>query len=76
MKVNPMKLMQLRGLEDQFKKNHPRVEPFFAAAAAAVDEGTVIDVTMTTAAGDTLRTNLRVSAEDMEMIQKLKEAGE
>ncbi|MCD7885498.1 MAG: hypothetical protein LUI87_17640 [Lachnospiraceae bacterium] len=76
MKVNPMKLMQLRGMEDQVKNNHPKLEPFFAAATAVVDEGTVLDVKMTTSTGETLRTNIRVSADDMEMIRKLKEAVE
>ncbi|MCD7956501.1 MAG: hypothetical protein LUG93_12300 [Lachnospiraceae bacterium] len=74
MKINPMKLMQLRGMEDQIKNSHPKLEPFFAAASAAVDEGTVVEVKMTTSTGETLRTNIRVNANDMEMIRKLKDA--
>lgn len=74
MKMNPKILMQLKDLEERFKAGHPRLEPFFAAAAASVDEGSVIEVTMTTSAGETLRTNMRVSAQDMEMIRTLKES--
>ncbi|MCD8105938.1 MAG: hypothetical protein LUF35_13320 [Lachnospiraceae bacterium] len=76
MKINPMKLMQLRGMEDQVKNSHPKLDLFFAAASAAVDEGTIVEVKMTTSTGETLRTNIRVNADDMEMIKKLKEAVE
>ncbi|MCC8051958.1 MAG: hypothetical protein LIO99_00775 [Clostridiales bacterium] len=73
MKMNPKILMQLKDMEERFKAGHPRLEPFFAAATAVVDEGSVIEVTMTTSSGETLRTNMRVSAQDMEMIQTLKD---
>ncbi|MCD8336298.1 MAG: hypothetical protein LUD18_03320 [Lachnospiraceae bacterium] len=76
MKTNPMKLMQLKGMEDQLMNSHPKLYPFLEAAAVAVDEGTVIAVEMTTSEGKVLRSNIRVSAEDMEMIRKLKEVRE
>lgn len=72
-KINPMKLMQLKGMMDQFQNNHPRITPFFEAASAAIDEGTVLSVEMTTSEGKHLCTNIRVTASDMEMIRTLKE---
>ena len=39
--MNPMKLMQIRGMADKFKQNHPRIPDFFNAVAKQVDEGSV-----------------------------------
>lgn len=73
-RMNPKTLMHLRDMEKQFTSGHPKLEPFLAAASAVVDEGSVIEVKMTTSAGETICTNLRVSAQDMEMIRTLKES--
>ncbi|MCC8065868.1 MAG: hypothetical protein LIO94_02015 [Clostridiales bacterium] len=68
-KINPMMLMQMKGMYEQFQNNHPRIVPFLNAASEAVDEGSVISVEMTTSEGKKLYTNIRVNASDMEMIR-------
>lgn len=72
--MNPMKLMQIRGMADKFKKNHLRIPDFFNAVAKQVDEGSVIEMTLTTSEGKTLRANIRVNADDMALLREIDEA--
>lgn len=74
MNINPMKLLQLKGAWDTFQKNHPKFPQFVKVVGkGALAEGTVLEITVTTAEGKTLSTNLKVTAQDMEMIRQLKE---
>ena len=73
--VNPMKLMQIKGMVDRFKANHPRIPGFFNAAANSIAEGTVIEMSVTDPEGKTLCANIRVNAEDMELLRQLAELG-
>lgn len=69
--INPKVLFQLKSMLERFQQNHPKVPQFFQAAAGAVDEGSVIEITLTTSQGQTLCTNMRVCAEDLEMFRTL-----
>lgn len=72
--INPMKLLQLKAGWDQFKDRHPKFPAFIASVTqGAIKEDSVIDVTVTTADGDTVSTNLKVTKEDMELLEQLKE---
>lgn len=71
--MNPMALMKIKGLFDRFKANHPKVPMFFTAASKAVGEGSIIEINVTTADGKNLCTNMRVTADDLELINQLKD---
>lgn len=73
MAMNPMMLMKVKALITAFQNNHPKFPLFFKAAAGAIDEGTVIEISVTTAEGKNLCTNMKVTAEDLELIKQLKE---
>ena len=45
--MNPMALMQIKGMLDTFKKNHPKVPMFFSAAAQNIGEGSIIEIEKT-----------------------------
>ena len=47
MNMNPMMLMQIKGMLDDFKRNHPKVPMFFSAAAQSIGEGSIIEITVT-----------------------------
>lgn len=70
--MNPMELMKLKGYLDVFKRNHPKVPMFFRDAAGSIGEGAVIEITVTSPEGRRLCTNMRVTAEDMELVQNLR----
>lgn len=72
--MNPMKLLQLKNAWDQFKSRHPKFLSFInSVTKGAVSEGSVIEITVTTADGQTINSNLLVTAEDMQLIEDMKE---
>ncbi len=71
--MNPMALMKIKGMFDRFKGNHPKVPMFFQAAAQSIDEGSIIEISVTTSAGKNLCTNMRVTRDDIELVKELKD---
>ena len=71
--MNPMAMMKMKGMMDKFKKNHPKVPMFFQSASQCMEEGTIIDISVTTVEGKNLCTNMKVTKEDLELIAQLKE---
>lgn len=69
--MNPKMLMQMKSMFERFRQNHPKVPMFFSAAAGAIDEGSVIEINVTTSEGKNLCTNMRVTADDLEMFRTL-----
>ena len=69
--MNPMELMKLKGYLDTFKRNHPKV-PMFFPAAQSIGEGSVIEISVTSPEGKKICTNMRVTAEDMDLVRNLK----
>ena len=72
--INPMKLMQLKGMGDRFKANHPKIPGFIDAAMHSIEEGTIIEMTVTSPDGKKICTNMRVTADDMQMLREAQEA--
>lgn len=73
--MNPMKLMQLQAVWNQFRGTHPRFPMFLNAVAEnAIQEGTVLEFHVTTPEGKTYQSNLKLTASDLEAIRTLKEA--
>jgi len=70
--MNPVALMQMGGLLDRFKNNHPKVPMFFKAAAQNIGEGSIIEISVTSPEGRKINTNMRVTAEDLELMEQLK----
>lgn len=74
--INPVKLMQLKGMMERFRANHPRIPGFFNAAMGSIAEGSVIEMSVIDPEGKKLCANIRVNAEDMEMLRQLAELGQ
>jgi hypothetical protein len=72
--MNPAKLFKIKGYWDQFVQNHPKFPMFMNALRSnGVEEGSVIDITITTAEGKTFSTNIKVTQSDKEMLSELTE---
>ncbi len=72
MAINPMKLLQLKGLWDKFSARHPKLQPFFQAVGReAMQEGTVLELTVTLPDGKSLKTNMKMTSEDVEAVREL-----
>ena len=46
---------------------------FFSAAAQSIDENSIIEIKVTTAEGQNLITNMKVTSDDIELFKELKE---
>ena len=65
MNVNPMQMMQFRQAMDRFTAAHPKLMPFcHAVMRDGIEEGTVIEMKVTTAQGKNYISSIRITAED------------
>ena len=73
--MNPMNLLQLKPVWNQFRANHPKLIQFIKAAAreGVMDEGTLIEINIKTGAGKSLSSNIRVQPSDLEFLRALKD---
>ncbi len=72
--INPAKLFQIKNMWDRFTANHPKFPKFLQAAAqASIGEGTIIEVKITKPDGDSIASNVKLTAEDMELFREISE---
>ncbi len=71
---NPTAIFQMMNLWNRFKQSHPKFPKFMAAVYQnGMKEGSIIEINVTTPDGQSLNSNLKISADDMELIAQLKE---
>ena len=70
--MNPMEMMKMKGMFEKFRANHPKVPMFFQKASTSIGVDSIIEITVTTAAGETLCTNMKVKPDDIELVEQLK----
>jgi len=69
---NPFKVLQFRKDWGAFEERHPKFTAFLGAMFKyGLSEGCVIDIKITLPDGKELESNLRVTEEDMEMLNNL-----
>ena len=73
MAMNFHALLQLKNLWQRFTAQHPKFPAFLRAAQPALREGSVIAFTITTPEGKVIESNLKVTAEDIELIKSLRQ---
>ena len=71
--MNPLTMMRLKTLLESFKTKHPKITLFFSAASNYIGIDSVLELTVTTTDGKSLCTNMKVTQEDLELLQLLKE---
>ena len=70
--VNPAMLLTLKKKWEEFSVRHPKFVSFIQALKGrGVTEGSIIDITVTMPDGEKFQSNLKLSAEDIEMIRSL-----
>ncbi len=72
MNMNPMMLMQIKGMLDTFKRNHPKVPMFFQAAAQNIGVGSVIEMSVISPDGKKICTNMKVTEDDLQLVEQMK----
>ena len=65
--MNPMNLLQLKPYWSRFKANHPKLVSFVKTASDErfLDEGSLIEITVTNSQGKKMSANLRVRQDDI-----------
>ncbi|MDD7408621.1 MAG: hypothetical protein SOV71_04305 [Anaerovoracaceae bacterium] len=71
MAFNPMQLMGLKQRAGIFKNQHPKIIDFFKKIYKDVDEGTMIEIKITTSNGKEHACGMKVTADDMETYRQL-----
>lgn len=73
--MNPAKIFQLKASWDRFAAAHPKFPLFLRAVSGndVIREGTVIEVNITTAEGKNFATNVKVTADDMQLFSDVRE---
>lgn len=70
---NPAAILQMMNLWNRFQNNHPKFPRFLSAVVKnGIKEGSIIEIKVTTAEGESYDSNLKINAEDMEMIEQIK----
>ncbi len=73
MAINPLEMMKLGERFKIFSSQHPKVTPFIQTVSRdAIREGSVLELKVTDPEGKEYVTNIRVTAEDMETVNILK----
>jgi hypothetical protein len=77
MAINPMTLLRIRKMWGDFTAAHPRILPYFRElnSSGYIEEGSVIDITVTDAEGRSLRCNMKVTANDIDLIRAVADIG-
>ncbi|MDO4620979.1 MAG: hypothetical protein Q4B09_10215 [Lachnospiraceae bacterium] len=71
--MNPMNMMKMRERLTIFQNQHPKVFPFLQYASSRVEEGSIIEVKVTSPAGEETITNIKVTKEDLETVAMMRE---
>ena len=70
--MNPMMLIQLKEKIDTFRTEHPKMVPFFKMInQKALSEGSVLEIKATSVDGNEYVSNIKVTANDIELIKLL-----
>lgn len=70
--MNPLALVKLKPLLKNFKENHPKFLMFVRKALKETDEGSIVEVKIKTSEGKEYFTNIKVSADDMELVNEMR----
>lgn len=71
--MNPMAVIKLRPMLEKFRENHPRIPQFMQTAASGMEEGGTLDLKVTNAAGQKIEASIKLNADDIELLNTLRE---
>lgn len=74
MNFNIMKIMKAK---NTFTNNHPKFSAFLGYVfSGGIDEGTIIEITVTKPGAEAVTSNFRVMQSDLELFESLKKMGD
>lgn len=74
--MNPTAIIKIMNAKAQFEKNHPKFVAFLKTVfSRPVEEGTVMEITVTRPGEEPVTANIKVQQSDLELLARLKELG-
>lgn len=74
--MNPASMIKLMSAKAQFEKNHPKFMAFLKTVfSRQVEEGTVVEVTVTRPGEAPVTANIRLRQSDIELLTEWQELG-
>ena len=74
--MNPASILKLISAKAQFESSHPKFMAFIKKVfSVPMEEGTVVEITVTAPGGDPLTANIKVQQSDLELFAELWELG-
>lgn len=71
--MNPLDIMKFKSLWDNFTTRHPKFPMFLnAVLQTGVSEGTIFEIQVKNPDGKEYASNLKITKEDLELFEKLK----
>lgn len=72
--MNPAAILKIMNAKGKLEKNHPKFMAFLQMVfSRPMEEGTIIEITLTRPGEEPIRANLKVLQEDIELLQDLKD---
>ena len=71
--MNHLAFLKIKPLFEQFRDRHPKFVACLGAAPQELGEDSLLEIKIKRADGFTTKTNIRISAEDLELIKELSE---
>ena len=72
--MNPSSIMKLMNAKNKFTGNHPKFVAFLNAMfSRGIEEGTIIEITVTKPGEEPVTANLKVQPSDLELLAELKD---
>ena len=70
---NPAKLLRLKRMWDGFATRHPKLLRYLAYISDnSLEEGAILDITVTDSKGKSLHSNARLTAEDVQFLKEIR----
>ena len=70
---NPAKLLCLKRMWDGFATRHPKLLRYLAYISDnSLEEGAILDITVTDSQGKSLHSNARLTAEDVQFLKEIR----
>lgn len=74
MNMNPAALMKLMSAKNKFTNNHPKFVAFCKAVfSRPMEEGTVIEITVTRPGEEPITANMKILQSDLDLLTELKD---
>lgn len=72
--MNPLALLSMKSALEKFQNNHPKFVQFLnVMMQTGLQEDTVLECKVITPEGKEIQANIKITQDDLEMIEKLKE---